>query len=114
MSSSLNRCSVSGWSGALIVTTSQTGTINRIGVKRETELALDLLWQPMAVGVVQLDVEGLQAPQYGLADPPRGDGADAHALEIVGPRYAIGDVPAVLNDPLVGGDVVPHQRQDHP
>src|SRR5512132_2841538 len=67
----------------------------------------------MAVGVVQLDVEGLQASQYGRADPPRGYGAYGHALEVIGPRYAIGDVPAVLHDPLVGGDVVAHQRQDH-
>src|SRR5713226_2375407 len=66
----------------------------------------------MAVGVAQLDVEGLQAPQHSRADPPRGNGAYGHALEVVGPRYAIGDVPAVLHDPSVGGDVVPHQRQD--
>ena len=81
---SSKRPSVSGCSGALIVTTSQTRD-HRLGVlvEGDAELALEASRQPVAVGVVQADLERLQAAQHGRPDAPGGDGADLHPLEVV-------------------------------
>ncbi len=79
----------------------------------DAELALDLLWQAVAVGVVQADLERLQPPQHRRADAPGGDRADLHALQVIRARDAVGDVPAAVDHPLVGGDVVAHEREDH-
>ena len=67
----------------------------------------------MTIGVVQLDVERLQAAQHGQADAAGRDGSHLHALEVVRALDAVGDVPAASHDPSVGGDVVAHQREDH-
>lgn len=34
-----------------------------------------------------------------------------HPFDIVGTRYAIGDVPAALDDPIVRGDIVADERK---
>ncbi len=100
ISSSSNRCSVSGCSGALIVTTSQTGTSDcGVLVEGEAELLLDLGRQPVPVGVVQADLERLQTPQHRRPDPTRADRADLHALEVVRAGGAVGDVPAAARRP---------------
>ena len=52
-------------------------------VEGDAELLLDLLREPVAIGVVQADVEGLQPAQHGGADSPRGDGAHLHPLQVV-------------------------------
>ena len=44
---------------------------------------------------------------------PAATRADLHALQVVGALDAVGDVPAAVDDPLVGGDVVAHEREDH-
>ena len=67
----------------------------------------------MTVRVVQPDLEGLEPPQHRRADPPCPHGPDLHALQVIGPRYAVGDVPAPVDHPLVRRDVVAHQREDH-
>src|SRR5690606_26367309 len=58
-------------------------------------------------------VERLEAAQYRGADPAGRDGADVHALQVVGARDRLGDVPAALVHDPVGRQVVPDQRQDH-
>ena len=66
ISASSNSPSVSGCSGALMVTTSHTATRDAgVGWIGEAELGLHLLGEPVAVGVVQLDVERLEPPQDG-------------------------------------------------
>jgi len=82
-------------------------------VEGRAELLLDVGGQAMAIGVVQADLERLQPAQHRRADPPRRDAADLHSLEVVRARRAVGDVPASLDHPLIGGDVVAHQRKDH-
>ena len=67
----------------------------------------------MLVEIVQLHVERLQPAKHRQADAAGGDRADMHAFEIVGALDAVGDVPAAFDDPVVGGDVVAHQREDH-
>ena len=64
-------------------------------------------------GVVEAHLERLQAPQHGGADPAGGHGSDLHPLDVIGAGHAVGDVPAAVDHPLVGGDVVADQRQDH-
>ena len=68
-------------------------------VPGDAQLLLDRCGQPVAVEIMEMHVERLQAAQHGAADPPGGDGADVHALDIVGARDAIGDVPAALRAP---------------
>ena len=70
-----------------------------VGMEGEIQLLLHRLGQPVAVGVMQMHVERLQPPQHRQADAPGGDGADVHALEIIGPLDAVGDVPAALHHP---------------
>ena len=82
-------------------------------VEGDSELLLDLGRQPVAVRVVQPDLERLQAAEHGRADAARTDGADLHALEVVRARHGVGDVPAPLEDDLVRGQVVADERQDH-
>jgi hypothetical protein len=82
-------------------------------VKSQAELLLDVCRQPVAIGVVQLDVEGLEAAQHGKADAAGSDGSDLHALEVIRALDAVGNVPSAAHDPAVGRDVVAHERQDH-
>ena len=82
-------------------------------MEREAQFFSDLDREPVAVGIVELHVERFQPAQHGQTDAARGDGADGHAFDVVGPLDAVGDVPAALNDPLVGRDVVADQAQDH-
>src|SRR6202012_5260008 len=51
--------------------------------------------------------------QHAEADPPGGDGADLHALHVVGAGDAVGDVPAAVDHRLVAGDVVADEAEDH-
>ena len=67
----------------------------------------------MSLEIMKMHVEGLQAAEHGKADPAGGDCADVHALDIIGPFYAVGDIPAALHHPLVGGNVVPHKPENH-
>ena len=67
----------------------------------ETEFLLDRFRKAVAIRVVQMHVEWLQAAQHREADPAGGDRADVHALDVIGARDAIGDVPAALDHPLV-------------
>ena len=66
----------------------------------------------MSVGVVELDVERLEALEDSGADTAGADRAHVHAFEVVGARDAVGDVPAAIDDPLVGRDVVADERED--
>ena len=52
----------------------------------EIQLFLDRLRQTMAVKIVQMHVEWLQAAQYGETDAAGRDGADMHAFDVVGAR----------------------------
>ena len=79
----------------------------------EVEFLLDRLRQPVPIVVMQMHVEGLEPAKHGEADAAGGDRADVHALDIIGARDAVGDVPAALHHPLVGGNVVPHEPEDH-
>ena len=62
-------------------------------VEAETELALDLSRQAVAIRVMKLDVERLQPPQDGKADASSGHRPNRHALEVVGPFDTVGDIP---------------------
>lgn len=84
-----------------------------VWVEVDAKVFLDCLGQAVAVGVMQCDVERPQPAQHRAADPARADGSDLHPLDIVGARDTVGDIPAAIDDQLVGGDVVSHQRQDH-
>ena len=79
----------------------------------EIELLLDRFRKAVTIRVVQMHVEGLQAAQHREADPAGGDRAHMHALDIIGARDTVGDVLAALHHPLVGGNVVPHEPEDH-
>ena len=80
---------------------------------REAELALGLAVEPVLVRVVQVDVEGLEAPEHAEPDAAGAERAHRHPLQVVGALHAVGDVPAALRHPLVGRDVVAHQGEDH-
>jgi hypothetical protein len=82
-------------------------------VERDAKLTLGLFWQPVQVGVAQLHIEWLEPPEHRQADPPGRHRPDRHAFQVVGPLHAVGNVPAALDHPLVGGKVVPDQREDH-
>jgi hypothetical protein len=79
----------------------------------ESEFLLDFLGQAVLVGVMQLDVERLQPAQDRESDAACGDGTDIHAFEIVSVLDAIGDVPAAFHHPLVRGDVIANEGEDH-
>ena len=57
---------------------------HRLDESVERELGLHLGWQPVAIGVVQLDVERLEATQHGGSDSPRSHGTDGHPLDVIG------------------------------
>ena len=95
-------------------TTSQTRTSDSTsGWYVRPSSLLDLVVEPVLVGVVQVDVERLEAAEHAEADAAGAERADRHALQVVGALHAVGDVPAALRHPLVGRDVVAHQREDH-
>ncbi len=89
------------------------GQAFQAGVMRQVQLFFDRFRQAVAVEIVQLDIERLHQAQNAQTDAAGGDGTDIHALDIVGARHAIGDVPAALDHPIVGGDVIADQPQDH-
>ena len=62
---------------------------------------------------MQFDVESLKPSKRGSADTTRSDRADAHALNVVRTRDAIGNIPAPVDSLLVGGQIISHQRQNH-
>src|ERR1700679_2059588 len=62
---------------------------------------------------MELNVKGFEATQHCKSNSTGGNRADLHRLQIVGPLDAVGDVPTAVDDPLVRGDIVAHQRQDH-
>src|SRR5271156_65826 len=89
---------------------------NHIGgriMEGEAELFLDAFRQTVPVSVVQMHIEWLQPAKHGEAYATRGDRADMHSLNVVRARNAIGDVPSALHDPLVRGNVVPHEAEYH-
>src|ERR1700736_5403920 len=63
-----------------------------IGMPSKVQLLLDRLGEPMSVVIMKMHVEGLQAAEHGEADTAGGDGADMHALDIIGPFDAVGDI----------------------
>ena len=67
----------------------------------------------MAIGIVQVHVERLEAAQHRASDPPGGDGPDMHPLDIVGSRYAVGDVPAAGLHQVPRLQIIADQRQNH-
>src|SRR5262249_31414893 len=84
-----------------------------IRMKGQSKLLLDRLGEAVLIGVVQLDVEGLQPTEYGKTDAAGSDSADIHAFKVIGAFDAVGDVPAAFDHPAIGRDVVPHESQDH-
>ena len=62
-------------------------------VVSHVQLPLDVLGQPVLVGVVQPYVERGEAAQHRQPDPTSRDGADVHALKVIGALDAVGDVP---------------------
>ena len=60
-----------------------------------------------------MHIEGFQALQHGKANAAGGDGADMHAFDVIGALDAVGDVPAALHHPLIGRNVIAHEREDH-
>jgi hypothetical protein len=96
----------------LIVTTSQTAIISSTVVPLDPQFLLDLARQAVAVVIVELHVERLEAPQHRRADPAGGDGADMHPLDVERAGDAVGDVPAAGAGDFVRGDEVPDQSQD--
>ena len=112
-SSSSNRWYVSGHQGA-VDGQHVDGPRQRpgVGMEGEAEFVFHLGRQAVPLAVVQADVEGGQPAQHGEADPAGGEDPDVHALEVVGPFHAVGDVPAAVGDPVVGGEEVAHQGQD--
>src|SRR5262245_51159725 len=84
-----------------------------VRMEGEVELLLNLFRQAMLIGVVELYTEGLETPERRKADATGGNGADIHAFEVVGTLDAIGDVPAALDHPAIGRDVVAYECEDH-
>ncbi len=78
-------------------------------IEGHAKLALDVLGQPVQVGVMQRDVEWLEPPEHRRADPPGGNRPYRHAFYVVGPLHAVGNIPPAIDHPLVGGDVVADQ-----
>jgi hypothetical protein len=70
-------------------------------------------WGMSTLTRVKMPVEGVEPAKQRKADAAGGDRADVHALDVTGARDALGDVPAALHRPLAGGNVVPHEPQDH-
>ena len=87
----------------------------RLGVRVEghVQLLLHVGREAMPIGIVQLDVEGLEAAEDRRADASRSHRAHRHSFQIVGAGYTVGDVPSAVHDPLIRRDVIAHQRQDH-
>ena len=84
-----------------------------IGMPGEVELLLDRLGKPVSLVIMKMHVEGLQSAQHRKADAAGRARADVHALDVIGPFDTVGDVPAALHHPLVGGNIVPHESEDH-
>jgi hypothetical protein len=62
---------------------------------------------------MEMAIERFQTPQHGQSDPSRRNRSHMHAFYIVRALDAIGNVPILVNDLLVAGNVVSDQRQDH-
>ena len=77
------------------------------------ELALHVGGQAMTVEIMEMHVERLEPAKHRAADPARGDGADMHALDVIGSAGAIGDVPATLHHPIVRRQVISNQAENH-
>ena len=87
--------------------------VGRALVKGQAQLAFHVGRKPVAIGVVEVDVKSLEAPQHARADATGGDRSDGHPLEVVRPLHAVGNVPSTPDDPPIGRDVIAHERQDH-
>lgn len=88
------------------------GEALQVGMIGEVQLLLDRFREAVAIHVVQPDAEWFQETEDTQADPAGGDSADLHRLEVIGARDRISDVPAALQNDLMRGDEVAHQRQD--
>eukprot|EP00050_Salpingoeca_kvevrii_P005681 m.285082 g.285082 ORF g.285082 m.285082 type:complete len:437 (+) comp11291_c0_seq1:127-1437(+) len=82
-------------------------------VPGEVEFLLDLGREAVAVGVVKLDIKGVEAAQDRKANATGSNSANVHTLDIIGALDAVGDVPAALADNLVRWDVVADKTEDH-
>ena len=76
------------------------------GMPSEVQFLLNRVGEPVPVVVVKMHVEGLQAAEHRKADAAGGDCTDVHALDIIRPRDAVGDIPAAPHHQLVGRYVV--------
>jgi len=76
----------------------------------QIEFFFHRLRQSVAVIIVQVHVEGFQAPQHGETDAARRDRAHMHAFDVIGALDAVGDVPAALHHPLIGRDIIADER----
>src|SRR5262249_48424555 len=83
-----------------------------IRMEGEVKLLLDLLRQAVLVRIMQLHIEGFESTQHSKSDTACAHTADTHAFEVIGALNTICDVPAALDDPTIGGDVVSDERQN--
>jgi hypothetical protein len=68
----------------------------------------------MAIHVMQFHIERLQQAQDAQTDAAGSHGADVHRFQIVGgARHAVGDISAAFDHPVIGRDIVAHQRERH-
>jgi len=79
----------------------------------EVQFFLDTIREPVPIRIVKLDVKGFQPPQNSQADAPGPKGTHFHRFEIVGAGHTVRDVPAAVDNPFVGRDVVTYQREGH-
>jgi hypothetical protein len=70
-------------------------------------------WGMSTLTRVKMHAEGLGPAKHRKADAAGGHRAGVHALDVIGARDVLSDVPATLDHPLVGGNVVPHEPHDH-
>src|SRR5229473_4915994 len=79
------------------------------GMIGHVQFPLDVSRKPMLIRVMQFDIERFQPPQDRRTDPACANCSDLHAFQIVSTDDTVGDVPAPLDYPLVGRNVVSHQ-----
>ena len=84
-----------------------------IGMPGEIEFLLDRLGEAVSIVIVKMHVEGLESAQHRKADAAGRDRADMHALDVIGPFDTVSDIPAALHYPLIGGNIVSHEPEDH-
>ena len=82
-------------------------------MKHDAEFPFDRFRQTLPIVVVQTDIEWLQPTQDCSTYATSCDRSHMHSFNVVGTSHTICDIPSTLHNPLVGGDVVANERQDH-